>query len=133
MRFHDPQLLWLLLLLPLWGYWLWRRKRQAPALAACRTLVVDSENRPQRTLFCRIRRRMVVPWGKKPVKKGPLRSICSRRFQSPTGCQGFLEIPPPHSAFSTCAPFTVAVTLVMWCAGTMPPVLASLRRPVSIG
>jgi len=51
MRFHDPQLLWLLLLLPLWGYWLWRRKRQAPALAACRTLVVDSENRPRRGQF----------------------------------------------------------------------------------
>lgn len=32
MRFHDPHLLWLLLLLPFWAWWRWRRTRQAPAL-----------------------------------------------------------------------------------------------------
>ena len=47
---------------------------------------------PGETIFCRIRRPIVVLWGKKTVfsksgeaKNGPLRRIRSRRFQSPTG------------------------------------------------
>jgi len=41
--------------------------------------------RPSEVSFCRIRRSIVVLWGKKTVKNGPLRRIRSRRFQSPTG------------------------------------------------
>jgi hypothetical protein len=40
---------------------------------------------------------MVVPWGKKPVKKGPPQSICSQRFQSPTGSQESITRIPPDS------------------------------------
>ncbi len=32
MSFHDPYILWLLLLPPLWAWWLWRQERRAPAL-----------------------------------------------------------------------------------------------------
>jgi exodeoxyribonuclease VII small subunit len=73
-----------------------------PSLAACLILVVDSENRPQRDLFfCRIRRRIARLWGKEPVKKGALRPICSRRFQSPTGCWAhgsYLSVVKPLTA-----------------------------------
>jgi|GEM_PF-2830645 Putative NADP-dependent oxidoreductases len=43
--------------------------------------------RPSEASFCRIRCPIVVLWGKKTVKNGPLRRIRSRRFQSPTGSQ----------------------------------------------
>ena len=35
-----------------------------------------------------MRRPIAQLWDKKAVKIGPLRPICSRRFPSPTGCQG---------------------------------------------
>gem|GEM_PF-6290487 len=55
-------------------------------LAACRALVVESENWPQREQFLPALQAHSPLWVKKTVKNGPLRSICSRRFQSPTGC-----------------------------------------------
>jgi len=54
-------------------------------LAACRTLVVDSEKRPRRGQFLPDFPPHSPAMGKKPVKNRPLRSFRSRRFQTPTG------------------------------------------------
>ena len=46
-------------------------------LAACRTWGVESENRPQRGQFLPPSCPIARLWGKKAVKNGPLRPICS--------------------------------------------------------
>ncbi len=54
-------------------------------LGACRTWGVESENRAQRGQVLPDLQTHSPAMGKKTVKNGPLRSICSRRFPSPTG------------------------------------------------
>jgi DNA transformation protein len=49
--------------------------------------------------FCRIFRPTARLWVKKTVKNGPLRSICSRRFPSPTGSQNFRMSKPITDPF----------------------------------
>ena len=55
-------------------------------LAACRTWIVESENRPQRAQFLPDLQPNSQLLGKNTVKNAPLRSICSQRLPSPTGC-----------------------------------------------
>jgi hypothetical protein len=50
---------------------------------------------PGEDSFCRICSPIARLWGKKTVKNGPLRPICSRRFPSPTGSSR------PHNARCT--------------------------------
>ena len=56
-----------------------RRIEQAVGLAAHKAKIGPSER-----IFCRIRRPIAQPCGKKTVKRPPLRPIRSRRLPSPT-------------------------------------------------
>ena len=62
-----------------------QRLPEGQRLGACWAWSVDRESVPSEDSFCRIGSPIARLWGKKTVKNGPLRPLCSRRIPSPTG------------------------------------------------